>query len=533
MNDDKSLHLTKNSTNYLGENNAEDILLILPITYNDTDLRDCSITLHWINQNSSGNVTNIILSEELYKASYYQSKIPITIAHTFMVGNIEIWIEVMNPDINLAIKTSTIKIPVLDHKNVQDYIPEQQLALFPSYIMQMEELNNTATNILSGVSASENNAKTSETNSKASENNSKTSETNTKASESIVVTIQENLSLIATNAETATTNANTAAINAQNTATKLAEIVSLNRKFKPKLGSNPFLTTTSILTNVMTDTQIIEYVTGFTDAGIESISILIDIEPYESDPNTFVIMETLPKLKLLADTALSLGLSISALKFHNRYATQNLVTINKLSWYQQHKAHMISVFDLFQGYNIPYCCVLNEAYTQWEDAECQGYIIDLIATAKLRGYKVGMTGGLTDVRYRMPITLIDEMDTFMFNIYPSITNLDNKATLEDGLVGWQCSKTLDYLLYYKQLYPEKNIIISETGIQSNWQALAYPAQYVWTEPFDISGEPVSIYLYGMFEYLKDAKIVEEVWWLYDVDFPIVQKMIKKYLGVLE
>jgi hypothetical protein len=455
---------------------------------------------------------------------------------------------------------------------------------------------------------------------------------------------------------------------------QFSKVSTLNRKFKPKLGTNPFLTRTSIITNVMTDEEIVDYVTGFADAGLDGIGLLVDIEPYNNlipkigidsgadgisdgwtrfistgitcttsvinseqkiditnstaandvqfyydltaTPNqkinvevmarmtgtnvdcrlsvnwyngatylstsvivnttsstnvklknfgliapanttkarvlfsfkvlavggtgtayfskadeTYEIMETLPKLKLLADTALSLGLDINCIKFHNLYAKRNILSINKLSWATQHKAHMIEVFNLFSSYNIPTCCVLNEGYEIWDVTECEPYILDFIATAKSYGYKVSMTAGLTDLRYRCPSVFVDQLDTLMFNIYPSITNLDKKATLDDGLAGWQCSKTLDYLLYYKQLYPNKSIIISETGVQSSWQALAYPAQYIWSEPFDTSGEPVTIYLYGMLEYLKDAKIIDEVWWLYDLDFPIVKDMIKKYLGV--
>lgn len=302
------------------------------------------------------------------------------------------------------------------------------------------------------------------------------------------------------------------------------------KKFNPKFGVAPYFSTTSIRTSIMSEPQIINYVNRHVGYGITDFCLMIDIEPYASDLALYEIMQTLPKIQLIVDTAIEKGLRISCVKFHNIYAKTNWNTIDKASWMVQHKAKIIQVLDLLQPYSIEYCCVLNEGYPMWQDATALAFMLDIIAVAKTYGYKVSMTGGLTDVRYLMPADVLAAIDCFMFNIYPTISNKDRYTTYADGKTGWECSKAVDYIEYYKRLYPTKPIIISETGIQSNWQALAYPANYVWTtqDYADATGEPVAIYLYGLLEVLKNANI-EHVWWFYDINYEPCVKLLKDYL----
>jgi hypothetical protein len=142
LNKNKNLQISVPSKNFLGENNAEGILFLLPQTYNGIDLKDCLVTLHYINQNKEGNVSDLQPLDALYEDKYLQYKFDITINQTFAIGNLELWLEIVKPDIDFVLKTGSVFNEISDHRNIESYLPDQTLSLFLTYIMQMESLNN-------------------------------------------------------------------------------------------------------------------------------------------------------------------------------------------------------------------------------------------------------------------------------------------------------------------------------------------------------------------------------------------------------
>ena len=66
-----------------------------------------------------------------------------------MPGNIELWLQVFDNE-ELILKTNSAFITINEHKEISDFIPEQTLSLFDSYMIEMEQMRNTAQITLDG-----------------------------------------------------------------------------------------------------------------------------------------------------------------------------------------------------------------------------------------------------------------------------------------------------------------------------------------------------------------------------------------------
>jgi hypothetical protein len=137
MNPDKSLSVTKRVTNYLGENNAEEVLFLLLTTYNGNDLKSCNIVLNILNQDKVGNMIAITPLSELY-SGFIQYKMDIPNEWTYKAGNIEFWFTFTNND-ELVVKTGSAFLTITSRNEVVDYIPDQDLELLTQWTVLMNK----------------------------------------------------------------------------------------------------------------------------------------------------------------------------------------------------------------------------------------------------------------------------------------------------------------------------------------------------------------------------------------------------------
>ena len=149
MDEHKKLHKTSQSNSYVGENNADKILVLLPLYYGEIDLKSCLITLNMINQDKLSDIVSLSFSDVLYKERYIQATVPITSEFTYISGNIELWLQVVNNE-ELILKTDSAFITINEHKEISDFIPEQTLSLFDTYMIEIEQMRNTAQITLDG-----------------------------------------------------------------------------------------------------------------------------------------------------------------------------------------------------------------------------------------------------------------------------------------------------------------------------------------------------------------------------------------------
>jgi len=140
MNDDKSLRVTKITNVYQYENNADDFLILLPEYYEDINLKECTVTFNWKNINGEGNSTYLAFGDGLYKETYIQSTVPVTILQTSVVGNIEIWLSITNPFNQLVMKTGSAFVDIHSTNDIDSEITEQDLLILDDYLLQIQQL---------------------------------------------------------------------------------------------------------------------------------------------------------------------------------------------------------------------------------------------------------------------------------------------------------------------------------------------------------------------------------------------------------
>lgn len=145
LNEDKSISRTKLSNIFVGENEADTILLLFPQYLGGIFLKDKIITLHYINAENQGNVIKITFLDELYKEEFLQNIISIKSELTAVVGNLQIWFEISDTENNLLCKTNIITLTVNPHKDSAEFVPIETPQIFQEYKIQMQQLINSAT----------------------------------------------------------------------------------------------------------------------------------------------------------------------------------------------------------------------------------------------------------------------------------------------------------------------------------------------------------------------------------------------------
>jgi hypothetical protein len=161
MNNQKGLQSTTTPIIYQQENNADKILVLLPKFYGDIDLKTCSVSLNWIqpiNQTASvketgtdtfsGNIKLLEFEENLYKDTYLQAVVPITVTETSVVGKLELFLTIVNSDKNINMKTGSTFIDIIPHKSITNFVEKAQIELLSDYLIKMQQLTNTCNQVL-------------------------------------------------------------------------------------------------------------------------------------------------------------------------------------------------------------------------------------------------------------------------------------------------------------------------------------------------------------------------------------------------
>lgn len=149
MNDKKEIANTQKSANYQNENNCEIIRLILPTKYNNVDLRKCKINMNYINSKNQGDII------PLEYIGQYNNSNDLIIFETNLTTKITanadtyiVWFDITSVSGDFNLKTNTSTLLINSHKEIIDYISDEQLTLFNNYQIKIEQLLVTANQIL-------------------------------------------------------------------------------------------------------------------------------------------------------------------------------------------------------------------------------------------------------------------------------------------------------------------------------------------------------------------------------------------------
>ena len=192
------------------------------------------------------------------------------------------------------------------------------------------------------------------------------------------------------------------------------------------------------------------------------------------------------------------------------------------------------VINKFKSIDYKYVIVWNEMTEALYKDDVINAILNSFSIVRNAGKLAGIA--IQDIVEPMHINpiLFEQSDFLAVNYYQPICAKRESVTVQDGIEAWENSQFKNWLNYINTTYPDLEVIISETGILSYWDALLYPASWEFDSALkDETGKIMEVYYSGLFNYLKDTNI-SSIWFWYPHDiikFPdIFKKLINKYIG---
>lgn len=145
---DKSLITTIQSKIYQGERNADTLVFLVPMEFENKNLADCTLLLRYILPNGSGRSEELEMDVEPYN-NHYRYKLKASSRFTEVSGNIELWLSVIDMYDNFILKSGTMFINVTPSKNISDYLSDEDLDQLDKLSAKVELLErNKADDIL-------------------------------------------------------------------------------------------------------------------------------------------------------------------------------------------------------------------------------------------------------------------------------------------------------------------------------------------------------------------------------------------------
>ena len=246
-----------------------------------------------------------------------------------------------------------------------------------------------------------------------------------------------------------------------------------------------------------------------------------------SDNTTYKLNPSIDWLNYVIDKCKELNINIKGVKFHANEIRDNANKLTFSNWFAKYKNIINQVVEILK---CEYILLFNESpsllnRTPTEVLTINNYVEHL----KNLGFKVGFGG------VGLPIYLTTNnyiYDVISYHSYPVISGKMQKTTFEDSLIAWEENATIRKLLNARENYPNKEIMLGEAGCPNYWECLCNPEKYDWewnTLTKDNTGKVSALFLYGMFEKLKNSDIDCVCFWYNDPMLTETQKMIKKYL----
>lgn len=142
LHENKLLTLKRGIT-YIGEDNADNILIILPKTYREYDLLDCSVLLHIIVQDINhqilgGNIVELTLSDSAYEDRYI-SDFNISKLYTSQPQTIILKIEIIHDD-NMIVYSNEVNFPIKPHHITTSAFENNNPDLLVEYLKKVNDI---------------------------------------------------------------------------------------------------------------------------------------------------------------------------------------------------------------------------------------------------------------------------------------------------------------------------------------------------------------------------------------------------------
>lgn len=229
--------------------------------------------------------------------------------------------------------------------------------------------------------------------------------------------------------------------------------------------------------------------------------------------------------------------SVNTVKFHCTNSNLN-TSAEYRTLYQQ---HCDDVLEAIEGTTITRVITLNEKNSWFNDSatdEQVDIVRNMVAHYKSLGYEVSVS--VAGLRYFM--------DCYYF--HPEVTNSFDFIAINDyPVVGYNDQFTSEkeikeafatfysYATLIKSLYPNKDFVLSEIGVQNVWQSLRSPANWRIQDmagSTNAYGKIVPLYFSGLLSDPRLTNIFSETWLWYSEyydQYPAETKIFRnKFVG---
>ena len=147
-NNDKSLITTIKSKIYQGERNADTLVFLVPMEFENQNLADCTMLLRYILPDGTGKSEELELDVEPYN-NHYRYKLKTSSKFTEISGKVELWLSAVDMYDNFILKSGSMFIDILPSKNISDYLSSEDLDQLDKLSAKVESLEkNKADNII-------------------------------------------------------------------------------------------------------------------------------------------------------------------------------------------------------------------------------------------------------------------------------------------------------------------------------------------------------------------------------------------------
>ncbi len=203
------------------------------------------------------------------------------------------------------------------------------------------------------------------------------------------------------------------------------------------------------------------------------------------------------------------GMKVKCIKVHRQQFTDDeIMSYGVEKFKTNYKSLVNTLASYFSDKGIEYFIPFNELSCIYSTTH-NDYVLEVLNMCKGYGYKVGISTAGTDETYNLTDSIKQCVDGFFINYYQPISSKGNKTNNYDAILSFGENELIAISQYLKQEYPNKDVIISETGVQDYWGALIKPETSFGTER--TGGVVQDIYLNGVFNCLNEPSI-DGIWW---------------------
>ena len=167
----------------------------------------------------------------------------------------------------------------------------------------------------------------------------------------------------------------------------------------------------------------------------------------------------------------------------------------------------------FKNTTVENITVINEFFSIDNNPAYTSNVVNWLNIVKSYGYKTGITCAGVERAYLVQPEIHQNSDLICVNCYPKISFIGNKITNEMCVNTWLQHDLKLFFEQMKKKYPDKKLIISETGVTNKWDDLIGSLPSNNTSSTD--NKATETYLNGIFGALKEYPI-DGVWWWFGI-----------------